>query len=54
MGTKEDLEALLRFCVRSGVRPVVDSVVPLERVRDGLARLLAGEQFGKVVVEVVP
>ena len=50
MGTKEDLEALLRFCVRSGVRPVIDSTVPLARVGDGLARLASGEQFGKVVV----
>ncbi len=50
MGTKEDLEALLRFCVRSGVRPVIDSVVPLARVGEGLARLASGEQFGKVVV----
>lgn len=52
MGTKEDLQALLRFCVHSGVRPVVDSVVPLDRVREGLARLASGEQFGKVVVTV--
>ncbi|WP_146819496.1 zinc-binding dehydrogenase [Actinotalea fermentans] len=50
MGTKEDLEALLRFCVRSGVRPVIDSTVPLARVGEGLARLASGEQFGKVVV----
>lgn len=54
MGSKEDLEALLRFCVRSGVRPVVDSVVPLARVGEGLARLASGEQFGKVVVAVAP
>jgi NADPH:quinone reductase-like Zn-dependent oxidoreductase len=52
MGAKEDLEALLRFCARSGVRPVIDSVVPLGRARDAFARLASGEQFGKVVVEV--
>ena len=50
MGAKEDLAALLRFCARSGVRPVIDSAVPLSRVAGGLARLASGEQFGKVVV----
>lgn len=52
MGTREDLEALLRFCVRSGVRPVVDSTYPLTRARDAVARLASGGQFGKVVVTV--
>ncbi|MBW0256163.1 zinc-binding dehydrogenase [Cellulomonas sp. PS-H5] len=52
MGTKQDLEQLLAFLARTGVRPVVDSTVPLARVGDGLARLARGEQFGKVVAEV--
>lgn len=52
MGTKQDLEQLLAFLARTGVRPVVDSTVPLARVGEGLARLARGEQFGKVVVEV--
>ncbi|WP_263120999.1 zinc-binding dehydrogenase [Cellulomonas sp. RIT-PI-Y] len=52
MGSKEDLTALLAFCARTGVRPVVDSTVPLARAAEGLARLARGEQFGKVVLEV--
>ena len=52
LGTKDDLAALLRFCARSGVRPVVDSVFPLADARDALARLASGAQFGKVVVTV--
>jgi NADPH:quinone reductase-like Zn-dependent oxidoreductase len=50
MGSREDLAALLRFCARTGVRPVIDSEVGLADVRDGLARLAAGEQTGKIVV----
>jgi NADPH:quinone reductase-like Zn-dependent oxidoreductase len=50
MGSREDLAALLRFCARTGVRPVVDSEVRLADVRTGLARLAAGEQTGKIVV----
>jgi len=50
MGSRDDLAALVRFCARTGVRPVIDSEVPLARVHDGLARLAAGEQTGKIVV----
>jgi NADPH:quinone reductase-like Zn-dependent oxidoreductase len=52
MGSKQDLEQLLAFLARTGVRPLVDSTVPLARVGDGLARLARGEQTGKIVVEV--
>lgn len=52
MGSKQDLEQLLAFLARTGVRPVVDSTVSLARVGEGLARLARGEQFGKVVAEV--
>lgn len=50
MGSREDLVALLRFCARTGVRPVIDSEVRLAGVAEGLARLDAGEQTGKIVV----
>lgn len=52
MGTKEDLEALLRLCVRTGTRPVVDRAFPLRHAGDALTRLASGEHFGKVVVTV--
>ncbi|WP_225755358.1 zinc-binding dehydrogenase [Actinotalea sp. Marseille-Q4924] len=52
MGSKEDLEALLRMLVRTGVRPLVDRTVPLEQAAEGFARLASGEQVGKVVVTV--
>ena len=38
--------------LQGGVRPVVDSTVPLARVGEGLARLARGDQFGKVVAEI--
>ena len=50
MGSREDLGALARFCARTGVRPVIDVELPLAQAADGLARLAAGDQFGKVVV----
>ncbi|MFD6142510.1 zinc-binding dehydrogenase [Promicromonospora sp. NPDC060271] len=50
MGSRDDLGALARFCARTGVRPVIDTELPLARAAEGLARLNTGDQFGKVVV----
>lgn len=50
MGSKDELEALLRFLARTGLRPTVDSTFPLARAREAFARLASGEHVGKVVV----
>ncbi|MFF2080389.1 zinc-binding dehydrogenase [Kitasatospora sp. NPDC058162] len=50
MGTKEELAGLLSLCANTGVRPVIDSVLPLAEARDGFARLAKGEVFGKIVL----
>jgi NADPH:quinone reductase-like Zn-dependent oxidoreductase len=50
MGTRGELADLIRFCDATGVRPLVDEVLPLSRAADALARMLAGEQFGKIVL----
>lgn len=49
MGSRDELERLLRFCEVSGVRPVIDSVLPLARAREGFARMAGGDVFGKIV-----
>src|SRR4051794_32638472 len=49
MGTRDELERLVRFCRLTGVRPVVDSVLPLEEAREGFARMAAGDLVGKIV-----
>jgi NADPH:quinone reductase-like Zn-dependent oxidoreductase len=50
MGSKEELAGLLSLCASAGVRPVIDTVLPLERVREGFERMAGGGQFGKIVV----
>jgi NADPH:quinone reductase-like Zn-dependent oxidoreductase len=50
MGTKDELEDLLAFCATTGVRPVIDEVLPLDRAREGFERLDSGGQFGKIVL----
>ncbi|GAA0824348.1 zinc-binding dehydrogenase [Streptosporangium amethystogenes subsp. fukuiense] len=51
MGTRTELEDLIGFLVAGGVRPLVDSVAPLDSAGEQFSRLLSGQVFGKVVVE---
>ena len=50
MATRADWEAMMRVALRGELRPVVDSVMPLEQARSAHERLEAGGQFGKIVL----
>lgn len=50
MGSRDDLQHLLAFLARTGVRPLVDRTFRLTQARDAVARLAAGQQFGKIVL----
>ena len=49
MGTRDQLARLARFSEQTGVRPLIDRVLPLDQARDGFERMLTGGVFGKVV-----
>ena len=49
MGTRAELGRLIRMCEATGVRPVVDTVMPLAEAREGFARMAGGDVFGKIV-----
>ena len=49
MGTREELEALMRMCIATGVRPVIDVELPLQQAREGFERMLEGRTAGKIV-----
>jgi NADPH:quinone reductase-like Zn-dependent oxidoreductase len=49
MGTRDELERLMRFCVEKQLRPVIDTTLALADAREGFAAMLAGELFGKAV-----
>ncbi|MQY03382.1 zinc-binding dehydrogenase [Actinomadura macrotermitis] len=49
MGTRDQLERLARFLVKTGVRPHIDRVLPLAQAREGFAAMAGGDLFGKVV-----
>ena len=50
MGTRDELDRLLRLLAETGVRPVIDSVLPLENAVEGFRRLAHGAVFGKIVL----
>ena len=49
MGTRDELERLMRFCVEKQLRPVIDATLALADAREGFAAMLAGELVGKAV-----
>ncbi|WP_309070756.1 zinc-binding dehydrogenase [Arthrobacter sp.] len=49
MGSRDELQRLAEFLAVTGVRPIIDSVYPLEDARTGFERMAKGEVFGKVI-----
>ena len=49
MGTRDELARLTKFLVQAKIEPVIDSVLPLAEAREGFAKMIAGDVFGKVV-----
>jgi NADPH:quinone reductase-like Zn-dependent oxidoreductase len=52
MGSKAELYSVLDLVNRGLVKPVIDTVMPLEKASDAHARLEKREQFGKIVLRV--
>ncbi len=52
MGSKTELAGLISFLRATGLRPLVDRVLPLERSAEGLEAMASGELIGKIVLEV--
>jgi len=50
--TRPEFEALLQLMETTGVRPHVDSVIPMSDVVAGYQRLLDGDVLGKLVVSI--
>jgi NADPH:quinone reductase-like Zn-dependent oxidoreductase len=49
MGTRSELSALMSFMNVSGVRPIIDRVLPLADARAGFEAMASGDVFGKIV-----
>lgn len=53
MGSREDFARLLRFVEHADLHPAIDSVVSgLDAAPEAFARMIAGDMFGKIVIEL--
>jgi NADPH:quinone reductase-like Zn-dependent oxidoreductase len=50
MGTKSELQQLISFLVATGVRPVIDDVIPLADASRAFEKMATGDVFGKLVL----
>jgi len=50
MGTLDELEALTRLVVDTGVRPTIEATYDLRGARTAFERLLSGDVVGKLVL----
>ncbi|MBF4769598.1 zinc-binding dehydrogenase [Nocardioides agariphilus] len=49
MGTRGELASLTSMLDATGVRPVIDRVLPMDQAREGFEAMASGDLFGKVV-----
>jgi NADPH:quinone reductase-like Zn-dependent oxidoreductase len=54
MGSTEDFRQMLRAVTANRLKPVVDRIYRLTRVRDAMQRMETGKQFGKIALRIVP
>lgn len=50
LGSKRQLKDLLGFVARKKIRPVIDSILPLEQAREAHTRMERGLHMGKIVL----
>ncbi len=49
MGTRAELASLVNLLDSTGVRPLIDSTIPMDQAKDGFAAMAEGDVFGKIV-----
>ncbi|MGB9183055.1 MAG: zinc-binding dehydrogenase [Solirubrobacteraceae bacterium] len=49
MGTRDELERLIRFCLERDIRPTISATMALADAREGFQALLEGDVVGKIV-----
>lgn len=52
MGSDQDFADMVAFVAQHELKPVVDSVWPLERAEEAFERMAEGKQFGKIVLQI--
>jgi D-arabinose 1-dehydrogenase-like Zn-dependent alcohol dehydrogenase len=51
MGSRHEFEELIQLMLQSGIRPEIDSTFDFSAAPAAFARMLSGEQMGKIVLK---
>jgi NADPH:quinone reductase-like Zn-dependent oxidoreductase len=49
MGTRDELQRLIRFCLERDIRPTMHATMPLADAREGFEAMRDGDHVGKIV-----
>jgi NADPH:quinone reductase-like Zn-dependent oxidoreductase len=52
MGTRDELERLIRFCLERDIRPTIHASMALTDAREGFRAMLEGDVIGKIVFTI--
>lgn len=52
MGTRDEFLSMIDFIESRNLKPVIDQVIPLHELANGVSRLESSEQFGKIVLKI--
>jgi NADPH:quinone reductase-like Zn-dependent oxidoreductase len=52
MGSNEDFRQMLRAVSAAKLKPVIDSIHPLEKAWEAMAKMENGQQYGKIVLRI--
>lgn len=53
MGTRDEFLSMLDFVESRQITPIIDKIFPLDQITDAVARMEEGNQFGKIVLEII-
>ena len=49
MGTREEMEDMMRLIAQAGIEPKIGTVLPMERAEEGFREMWDGKTRGKTV-----
>jgi zinc-binding alcohol dehydrogenase/oxidoreductase len=52
MGTRDEFLSMLDFIESRSIKPVIDTILPLEKIGDAFRRMEETNQFGKIVLQI--
>ena len=52
MGTRDEFLSMLDFVEGRNIKPVIDTIFPLEEAEAAMRRIERGDQFGKIVLKI--